>query len=89
MTQNKQNVASNPQYKIVGQDVARLSQIVDIISPMVYHQLTDQPPTWVSEVVLWHQQAASCAVWPIIEALAEPEHFYAAGEFKQVCQNCR
>ena len=71
---------------IVGQDVDLLSQITDIVSPMVYHRLTDHQPAWVKGVVDWHTQAANCAVWPVIEALAEPEHFYPAAEFEQACQ---
>ena len=80
------NDIKNAQSQIVGQDVGLLSQIADVISPMVYHRLTDHPPTWVKEVVDWHTQAANCAVWPVVEALAEPEHFYPAVEFEQVCQ---
>jgi hypothetical protein len=76
----------NAQVQIVGQDVDHLSKIADIISPMVYHRLTGHRLTWVKEVVDWHMQAANCAVWPVIEALAEPEHVYPAVEFEQVCQ---
>ena len=63
---------------VAGQDLGRLAEHVDIISPMVYHKLCYRSVTWIEEVVRdvldWTQRP----VLPIIQSLDQPDVMTAA-----------
>jgi hypothetical protein len=58
---------------IVGQDIALLGQIVDLISPMVYHRLCHRPVPWIAEVVGEARERSSAPVLPVVQSLDLPE----------------
>ncbi|UCE05235.1 MAG: hypothetical protein JSW07_16675 [bacterium] len=58
--------------KIVVQDIARLSDHIDIFSPMVYHGMCDKSPQWVQEITKYAYQKTNKPVLPIIQAMNIP-----------------
>ncbi len=68
---------------VAGQDVARLSRLADLVSPMAYHHMVLRPPAWVREVVL--DQAARSRV-PVLASIQVAEAYIEkalpAGEFR-------
>lgn len=57
---------------VVGQDYRVLGEHVDVISPMVYHRMCDQPVGWIAAVTAEVQRLSGKPVWPIIQAVDEP-----------------
>ena len=53
---------------LLGQDAFALSEIVDVISPMVYHRMVGKDAAWVGDMTEYYAEQARCAVWPIIQA---------------------
>ena len=65
------------QYRTLGLDLTALSGIVDVFSPMLYHQMMDRSPEWVGEYVNWLKSAgltdgSKPRIWPIIQAHNKP-----------------
>lgn len=59
-----------------GQDAFKLSEMVDVLSPMVYHRMCDRPVSWAGEMTRYYKETVPCEVWPIIEAAGtKPEEF--------------
>ncbi|MFA6412012.1 MAG: hypothetical protein WCW53_04890 [Syntrophales bacterium] len=53
----------------LAQDTLQLAEIVDVISPMVYHQMVDRTEDWVGKMTAYYKETARCAVWPIVQAV--------------------
>jgi hypothetical protein len=59
-------------HSVIGQDYRALGQIVDVLSPMVYHAMCGRPVAWIGQV-LQEVHTLSCKpVWPIIQSVDEP-----------------
>lgn len=58
---------------VVGQDLGRLAEVVDCFSPMVYHALCEQPPTWVAAVTREAMAWSGAPVVPIVQAFGRPQ----------------
>lgn len=57
---------------VAGQDLARLAEYVEVISPMTYHKLCYQPTRWIEHVILDVHQRTKKPVLPIIQSLDLP-----------------
>ncbi len=57
---------------IVGQDVERLKEYVDIFSPMVYHAMCGKTVEWISEITSWVWGRTGKKVLPIIQVADLP-----------------
>ena len=53
---------------VAGQDFAAIAPYLDLISPMTYHHMVRQPPSWVGSVVRGLAGQVSCPVLPSIQA---------------------
>ncbi len=51
----------------VGQDVAALSRIVDLLAPMTYHAILHRDPAWVRDTTEAIAAAADCRVVPVVQ----------------------
>jgi hypothetical protein len=58
---------------IVGQDIALLGEIVDVISPMVYHRLCHRAAPWIAEVLGEARERSSAPILPVVQSLDLPE----------------
>ena len=58
--------------RVVGQDLAGLSAYVDVFSPMVYHLMCGQEPTWIAQVSADVRAQTGCPVWPIVQSVDKP-----------------
>ena len=58
---------------IIGQDYQALAASVDCFSPMVYHKLCGRDVTWIAEIAAWVGKETGKHVWPIIQAMDDPE----------------
>ena len=58
---------------IIGQDYKALAPHVDVISPMVYHKLCGRDIPWIAEICAWAAKETRRPVWPIIQAMDDPE----------------
>lgn len=63
---------------VIGQDYRALGRYVDVFSPMVYHRMCGRPPMWVGAVTYEVRALSSKPVWPIVQAVDEPDHLPAA-----------
>jgi hypothetical protein len=61
--------------EIVGQDYAALGPYVDVFSPMVYHRMCGQPPSWIADVTQEVHALSGKPVWPIVQSVAKPSPF--------------
>ncbi|HMO56353.1 MAG TPA: hypothetical protein PKA05_23745 [Roseiflexaceae bacterium] len=57
---------------IVGQDLALLGQIVDTISPMVYHRLCYRDPSWIAAVIHEARARSHAPILPVVQSLDQP-----------------
>jgi len=57
--------------RVAAQDIARLSELVDFISPMCYAHMVKQPPEWVNSVVQDMAARSRCPVLPSIQVARE------------------
>jgi hypothetical protein len=64
--------------KIVGQDFQALAEYIDIFSPMVYHLMCGQPPSWIEAVSREMAELTGKPIWPIIQAVDVPTALSAA-----------
>jgi hypothetical protein len=62
---------------LLGQDPFALSEIVDVLSPMVYHRMVGKDTAWVGELTRYYTEQAKCAVWPIIQSEETPAAEFA------------
>jgi hypothetical protein len=71
--------------RVLGLDLARLADEVDVLSPMVYHGRMRRKPEWVREYVEWLSGKArrKTEIWPIVQAHNDPGPITAA-EFDHV-----
>ena len=58
---------------IIGQDYQALAAPVDVFSPMVYHKLCGRDIPWIAEICAWAAKETRRPVWPIIQAMDDPE----------------
>ena len=58
---------------IIGQDYQALATPVDVFSPMVYHKLCARDIPWIAEITAWVAKETQRPVWPIIQAMDDPE----------------
>jgi hypothetical protein len=66
---------------LLAQDAFELSEMLDVISPMVYHKMCGTPATWVREMTAYYKETAKCDVWPIAQSVeCGPETFREAVE---------
>jgi hypothetical protein len=68
---------------VIGQDYRALSPHVDVFSPMAYHKLCGRDIPWIAQVTEWVGQETGKAVWPIVQAMDEPEPL-SPREFRRV-----
>jgi len=61
------------------QDPFQLSQLADVISPMVYHKKVGRQASWVGFMTQYYEETVSCHVWPIVQAMG-----CTADEFAEV-----
>lgn len=57
----------------MGQDHKDLSQIFDMVSPMLYHRMFGKRPSYISEYVDYLSKKASIPILPIIQAKDMPD----------------
>lgn len=67
---------------IVGQDLALLGRIVDIVSPMTYHRLCYRDLPWIAAVAREAAQRSGAAILPVVQSLDQPQPL-AATKFSQ------
>jgi hypothetical protein len=65
----------------IGQDYKALAEHVDVISPMLYHELCGRPVEWISGFVKYAARLTSKPVWPIIQSELGEEHRLSDEEF--------
>lgn len=77
-------------YRILGLDMKALAGIVDVFSPMLYHQMMERPPEWVGEYVKWLETEKIAGekplIWPIVQAYGKAGTI-PTGEFREVMWN--
>jgi hypothetical protein len=66
--------------RVIGQNLAALATHVDVFSPMVYHRMCGRPVEWIAEVTAEVAARTRRSVWPIIQAVDEPDDL-PDGEF--------
>jgi hypothetical protein len=62
----------------LAQDAVQIARYVDVVSPMVYHRMVNEPAAWTGEIAAYFQDMTGKPVWPIIQA-----EKIAAAEFGQ------
>ncbi len=67
----------------LAQDAFRLSEIADVISPMLYHKMCAHSEDWVGMMTQYYTETAGCSVWPIIQS-----HDLNPEEFGKAAANC-
>ena len=56
----------------LAQDPFALGEMVDVISPMVYHRMCGRTVQWVGYMVNYYRETVKCRVWPIVQAVDCP-----------------
>ena len=69
--------------RIIGQDYEKLSDYVDVFSPMTYHKMCGRSVEWVQSITDTIYQMTGKEVWPIVQACSVPEEL-TDKEFEQV-----
>lgn len=59
--------------KVMGQDLPALSRYVDVFSPMAYHRMCGQPPSWIHRVIESIARETERPVWPTIQSVDRPD----------------
>lgn len=76
-------------YRILGIDVAGISEIAQVLSPMLFHRMKNRPTEWVGEYLDWLDDLTKAGktgtplVWPIVQAHNKPG-VITPEEFRQV-----
>lgn len=52
----------------LAQDASQLSRYVDVLSPMVYHEMVGQPVEWIGDISEYFLDMTDKPVWPIIQS---------------------
>lgn len=68
---------------LLAQDAFRLSEIADVISPMLYHKMCGRSVDWVGKMTRYYKETAGCEVWPIVQS-----HDLNRVEFENAAGNC-
>ncbi len=55
-------------YKVIGQDIERLSDVVDVFSPMSYYLLCHKDAEWIVSINQWLRSKTDKRIWPIIQS---------------------
>ncbi len=53
---------------LLAQDAEQIGRYVDILSPMVYHEMLGKTPNWIRETTEYFSDITDKPVWPIIQA---------------------
>lgn len=73
-------------YKYLGLDLVELAQVVDGLSPMLFHRLKGRPVDWVGTYMQWIKthlaDQKGTYIWPIVQAHNQPD-MVTAEEFEQ------
>lgn len=78
----------NARYNLAGQDIEKLSEFVDYISPMCYSWMLYREPDWVGSVVEDFNLSAQGKILPSIEVNGYYRHgILTASEFEQNLHN--
>lgn len=78
--------------RILGLDYGMLREIVDVFSPMVYHERMGRNPEWVAENIRWFSEKINAQregypkIWTIVQAANKPG-VITAEEFETVLRN--
>lgn len=62
-------------YRTLGIDVPSLAGKVDVLSPMLFHQMLDRPVSWLGDYLKWLENTMPSKeplVWPIVQAHDKP-----------------
>jgi hypothetical protein len=76
-------------YRTLGIDVEAFAEKADVLSPMLFHKLKNQEPSWVSQYIHWLDNLIDESVtnrpliWPIVQAHNSPDRV-TPDEFRQV-----
>lgn len=73
-------------YRTLGIDLAGLAERADVLSPMLFHKMSERPTEWVGEYIGWLDKftevgkIGSPLIWPIVQAhnypgIVSPEEF--------------
>ena len=73
----KEEDFDNAIYKAIGQDIKKLSKVIDVFSPMSYHLLCYRDTGWIISLTQWIKLKTDKQVWPIVQATDEPEKMSA------------
>ena len=73
----KEEDFDNAIYKAIGQDIEKLSRVIDVFSPMSYHLLCYRDTGWIISLTQWIKLKTDKQVWPIVQATDEPEKMSA------------
>jgi len=66
---------------LLGQDAEQISRYVDVLSPMVYHEMVSKQTDWVEGITEYFADIADKPIWPIIQAEnLNPDEFADAVE---------
>lgn len=60
-------------HRTVGQDFSTIGDLADVLSPMVYHGLCHREEAWPGEYSAWLHTLTQKPVWPIVQAMNEPD----------------
>jgi len=76
--------------RILGIDVASLTERADVLAPMLFHGMLARPPVWVGQYLDWlggiiKQKSKQPLVWPIVQAHNKPG-VITPEEFRTVMQ---
>jgi len=61
-------------YKLA-QDAFQLSELVDVVSPMLYHRMCGRQTSWVGKMTDYYREKARSEVWPIVQSDIDPLAF--------------
>ena len=59
-------------YKVIGQDIERLSEAADVFSPMTYHLICYKDTDWIASVIQSIKSKTDKQIWPIVQSLDQP-----------------
>jgi hypothetical protein len=66
---------------LLAQDAPRLSRVADVVSPMLYHGMCGEPPSWAGYITGYYREGIGCELWPIVQSVGSSE--------KEFCQVLR
>jgi len=70
--------------EVIGQDYRELGQLVDVLSPMVYHRMCDKEVHWIGEITSYiYEKGGGKPVWPVIQAMGDSSKGLSTHEFEQ------